>query len=73
MKPRITLADARAYQRALDLLYNQRVLLGGEKATAVGRYEDRLVFKVKGKLQNVYPGDPRLLEMVVVEKEATHP
>ena len=72
MKPRISIADMNAYDKALNLPYGQRVTLKGEKAIAVGRYGNVAVFKIKNRNTEIYPGDPRLLELVVVEEAKSH-
>ena len=67
VKPRISAANYEAYRRAAELPYGQRVTLAGVKAIAVGRYEDRLVFRIKNRNTDIYPGDPRLLELELVQ------
>ena len=63
MKPRLNPAEFQAYLRASELKYGQKVTLKGVKAVAVGQLPGRLVFRIKNRNTEIYPGDPRLLEM----------
>jgi hypothetical protein len=62
-KPRLTLADLKAYELACSLKWDEQVLFGDKPAKASGILGNDPCFKVKGKLKRYAAGDPILLTL----------
>jgi hypothetical protein len=63
MKPRLSLADQRAYQLAESLKYGQEVYFGEQRAFSAGIEGSVPVFRIKGRNVRIPAGDARLLEL----------
>jgi hypothetical protein len=63
IKPRISAADVAAHQRVCLLKIGQPVMIGEQKAIFDGVAGSVPVFKIKGRLNYIKLGDPRLLEV----------
>jgi hypothetical protein len=63
VKPRLTIADQRAYQLVESLKYGQEVYIGVQRAFSAGIEGSVPVFRIKGRNVRIQAGDPRLLEL----------